>query len=122
MREEVRQCLVAVDVSKETLRARFRFAPDLTVFAGHFPGRPIVPGVYLIETARILCERAIGKGLRIACIADAKFTTEVGPGESIDIEAKLTEETEGWDCRATILSEKGQAARIQLRLREERAS
>lgn len=68
-------------------------APDHPAFAGHFPGRPIVPGVVLLDavvhavlqTGR---PRAPGDGTDTApvCqISSAKFLSPVGPGETLTL-------------------------------------
>jgi 3-hydroxymyristoyl/3-hydroxydecanoyl-(acyl carrier protein) dehydratase len=48
-------------------------------FAGHFPGRPIVPGVMLLD--RLL------SFIGTPCdIASAKFLSPAGPGETLEFE------------------------------------
>jgi 3-hydroxyacyl-[acyl-carrier-protein] dehydratase len=116
MREQVRDCQLFQEGSAEAFRAGFRFPPDLPVFAGHFPGLPIVPGIFLLEAARIAAERAAGKAFRMASVVEAKFTAEVGPGEEIEVHGSISQGPEGWLERATIASPKGTAARISLRL------
>ena len=116
MKEEVESCLVAEERSENGLRASFHFAPGLSVFEGHFPGLPIVPGVYLIETARIACEHVLSRSLRIAAVEAAKFTAEVGPGETVNVEASVSSTAGGWICQAAVTSKRGSAAQIRLRL------
>jgi 3-hydroxymyristoyl/3-hydroxydecanoyl-(acyl carrier protein) dehydratase len=60
------------------------FAPDHPVFAGHFPGHPIVPGALLLAEALQALDRAgIATG---GCeIANAKFLSPVGPGETVSL-------------------------------------
>jgi 3-hydroxyacyl-[acyl-carrier-protein] dehydratase len=72
------------------------FSPDLELFADHFPGQPIVPGVLLTEA---MCQTA---GWLIAASCDfsgwpllvridrANFRRVVTPGESLSLEATLT--------------------------------
>lgn len=55
----------------------WRVPSDHPAFAGHFPGRPIVPGVLLLD--RLLA--AVG---RPCDIAQAKFLSPVGPGETVE--------------------------------------
>lgn len=54
---------------------------DHPAFAGHFPGRPIVPGVVLLERALVLV--AGERGVAGFSVANAKFLSPVGPGESL---------------------------------------
>ena len=84
---------VAIEAERE-LKA------DEPHFAGHFPGRPIMPGVLITEalaqTAGLLIAlTAMANGERVEgnlfylARADMKWTTPVGPGETLVLEAKL---------------------------------
>jgi len=60
----------------------FVVPPDHPAFAGHFPGRPIVPGVLLLDAA----VHAVQQGIPGAChIGAAKFLSPVGPGETLTL-------------------------------------
>jgi 3-hydroxymyristoyl/3-hydroxydecanoyl-(acyl carrier protein) dehydratase len=58
---------------------------DLPAFAGHFPGRPIVPGVILLDRVLdlIAAGHGVGGGVAGWSIANAKFLSPVGPGETL---------------------------------------
>lgn len=56
---------------------------DHPAFAGHFPGRPIVPGVVLLDQVLLLAEQTHGAALWT--IAQAKFLRTVGPGECLQL-------------------------------------
>jgi 3-hydroxyacyl-[acyl-carrier-protein] dehydratase len=63
-------------------------AADDAVFAGHFPGRPIVPGVLLVDFAvRCLAieSRAVGPHWRVA---NAKFPSGARPGDILSCSLK----------------------------------
>jgi 3-hydroxymyristoyl/3-hydroxydecanoyl-(acyl carrier protein) dehydratase len=62
--------------------ARWTVPADHPAFAGHFPGRPIVPGVVLLDRVAQLV--AADRGQRIAAIGSAKFLSPVGPGATLD--------------------------------------
>jgi 3-hydroxymyristoyl/3-hydroxydecanoyl-(acyl carrier protein) dehydratase len=57
--------------------------PDHPALPGHFPGRPIVPGVVLIDRAILFAERLLGCADVCWQIANAKFLSPVGPGETL---------------------------------------
>jgi len=49
-------------------------------FPGHFPGRPILPGVVLIDQAIQLADGLLPAGCTIRGLGNAKFFEPVGPG------------------------------------------
>lgn len=59
-------------------------AHDHPAYAGHFPGRPILPGVVLLDQAQRALELACG--CRITGVAQAKFLSLVQPGEALELD------------------------------------
>jgi 3-hydroxymyristoyl/3-hydroxydecanoyl-(acyl carrier protein) dehydratase len=59
-----------------------RFASDHPTAPGHFPSRPLIPGVLLLDEAIKLTERSVAAGDEVV-IRAAKFHHPVRPGETI---------------------------------------
>ena len=65
--------------------------PDHPAFAGHFPGRPIVPGVVLLDQALLFAAQMRGEvGGGGWQVAQAKFFVPVGPGQSLRFALQTT--------------------------------
>jgi 3-hydroxyacyl-[acyl-carrier-protein] dehydratase len=67
----------------------FRFGADDPVFAGHFPGHPLLPGVFQLEMARAAAEWSLQCALGIGEVIKAKFQRPIFPAEIVRLELKL---------------------------------
>lgn len=52
------------------------------IYAAHFPGEPITPGVCILQTACELAQLAFGRKLSIVKVKNVKFLRIITPGES----------------------------------------
>jgi 3-hydroxymyristoyl/3-hydroxydecanoyl-(acyl carrier protein) dehydratase len=61
---------------------RWTVPVDHPAFAGHFPSRPIVPGVVLLD--RIMQLVATELGEQVVGVGSTKFLSPVGPGATLE--------------------------------------
>ncbi len=67
---------------------RFRFDPGFLGFAGHFPGRPVLPAVAQFLAGVLVAEDRAGGLLHLAAVERAKFHRVLGPGEEVRVECR----------------------------------
>ncbi len=89
--------VIAFDDEEEAIHAVKNVTINEPYFMGHFPGRPVMPGVLQLEAmaqaAGILMLRRIGKQNVIAFFMSAdkvKFRQPVEPGDQLQIRVRLT--------------------------------
>ena len=88
------------------------------VFAGHFPGFPIFPGVCVVEYVQRGALATLPEpGSALAAVESARFLGPVFPGSTLSCEFTWLRDdaTGGWRCRAEATTERGLAARVRLR-------
>lgn len=106
--------------------ASFFADPELPVFAGHFPGAPVFPGVFTVEAvaqaADILMmttERYAGKTPLFIGIRQANFRQKILPGDTLEIYVSLVEERAEMAtalCRGQVFTHGELAADLEVRL------
>ena len=70
--------------------------PELALFAGHFPGHPVLPGVIIMEALAQAASSASSSSaeprvLSASCtgIDGAKFRRQVEPGETLTLKGRI---------------------------------
>jgi 3-hydroxyacyl-[acyl-carrier-protein] dehydratase len=78
-------------------RGRWHLTGDEWFFAGHFPGRPTLPGVLMVEAlaqvgamAVLTDDRFTGKLPLFGGVDGVKFRRQVVPGETLELEVEMT--------------------------------
>jgi 3-hydroxyacyl-[acyl-carrier-protein] dehydratase len=94
--------IVELDLAGQTIRARADVPQTTTIFEGHFPGHPIMPGVLLIEAMAqtagwlvMAAEKFEGMAY-LAAVREAKLRAFVGPGEVLSVSAQLVHQGSGY--------------------------
>jgi 3-hydroxyacyl-[acyl-carrier-protein] dehydratase len=94
--------IVDLKLDERTIRTRATVPTASTIFEGHFPGYPLMPGVLLIETMAqtsgwlIIALTKFTRMPFFAAVKDAKLRSFVTPGQVLDVSASLTHDGSGF--------------------------
>ncbi|MFA5564732.1 MAG: 3-hydroxyacyl-ACP dehydratase FabZ [Acidimicrobiia bacterium] len=80
----------------QSAKGLWHLSGDEDFFAGHFPGRPTLPGVLMVEAiaqlgavAVLTDERFAGKLPLFGGVDNARFRRQVGPGDTLELEITM---------------------------------
>jgi 3-hydroxyacyl-[acyl-carrier-protein] dehydratase len=119
--------IVDLDLAGKTIRTAASVPTTSTIFEGHFPGFPLMPGVLLIEAmAQTAGWLVIGvtKFTRMpffAALKEAKLRAFVWPGQDLVLSAQLLHEGSGFAVAKADIRHQGKltcSAEITFRLVE----
>ncbi len=94
--------IIDLNLNDLTIRVEANVPTESTIFEGHFPGRPLMPGVLLIESMAqasgwlIIGRTRFEKMPFLAAVKEAKLRTFVTPGQALTVSAKVAHEGSGF--------------------------
>ena len=88
-----------ISSSDSKLSARKLVPADLDVFQGHYPGKPVLPGVLICEAifqtgALLIATKIDADNEKVPVVTrlnNVQFRRVVKPGETLDLEVEITE-------------------------------
>src|SRR3954466_3063333 len=94
--------ILDLKVDENVIIVEAKVPTESTIFEGHFPGHPIMPGVLLIESMAqtsgwlLIALMTIERMPFLAAVKEAKMRGFVTPGELLTIEAGIVHEGSGY--------------------------
>ena len=94
--------ILDLNMEEKTITVEAQVPNENTIFEGHFPGYPIMPGVLLIESMAqasgwlLLALMKFERMPILAAVKEAKMRGFVSPGEVLTIEANILHEGSGY--------------------------
>jgi 3-hydroxyacyl-[acyl-carrier-protein] dehydratase len=94
--------IVEINLDEQTIRVEAHVPTASTIFEGHFPGHPLMPGVLLIEAMAqtsgwlVIAATKFTRMPFFASVKEAKLRSFVKPGQELALSAKLLHEGSGF--------------------------
>jgi 3-hydroxyacyl-[acyl-carrier-protein] dehydratase len=94
--------IVELDLGNRTIRTQATVPVSSTIFEGHFPGYPLMPGVLLLESMAqtsgwlIIGITGFTRMPFLAAFSQAKLRAFVKPGDTLELTAALVHEGSGF--------------------------
>lgn len=94
--------IVRLDLGERIISVEAQVPLTSTIFEGHFPGVPLMPGVLLIEAMAqtsgwlLLANMSFERMPFLAAVKEAKMRSFVTPGQLLTIDAKLAHDGSGY--------------------------
>jgi len=104
MYKQVSGCMSNFKVSvDDKICAKFIFPADFIGFQGHFPNKPILPGICKILAVKVMLQRYYSRKIYISQIVTAKFFAPVACRDELLIECQKNDRNADGICTVNAL-------------------
>ena len=86
-----------LEKSQDSVKAKISINPHHEIFKGHFPEKPVVPGVCMVQIILELMEKSNQRKTRLTTADSIKFLSVMNPKENELIEVTIHCTTVGSD-------------------------
>ena len=103
-----------LNVGERTITVEAQVPKQNTIFEGHFPGHPLMPGVLLIEAMAqtsgwlLIALTKFERMPFLAAVKEAKMRSFVSPGDVLKIDASIVHEGSGFAITSAKVSVGGE--------------
>lgn len=85
--KEIKQSMVALNATTESkAQARFLFPTGFIGFKGHFPQRPILPGICMVQASIVIAQELHKRDINLKKVILVKFLEAVTKDEELCFE------------------------------------
>ncbi|BDS15643.1 ApeI family dehydratase [Aureispira anguillae] len=81
--------LTQQNITENTIDSQISLMVDHSIYQGHFPQQPVVPGVCMMQILAELTTEALGKKVRLKKAQQVKFLIPIVPQKNPDLQVKI---------------------------------
>lgn len=81
--------IVDLNINGNNIHATIELNQQHSIFKGHFPNQPIVPGVCMMQIAKEILQKKMGKQLQLTKAGELKFLNIIVPKQQKKIAVKI---------------------------------
>jgi len=96
----IEKSVKSIKKSDSTISAEFCFSEEDPIFAGHFPGMPVIPAVYQVGLCRRIIEQ--DRKLSFVGVVKSRFSKMCVPGKDYAVKILLTKKEAGLEATCSI--------------------
>ena len=82
--------VISYQGNDSTINACIRLNPGHIIYAGHFPGHPVTPGVIQLQIVHELVEKNFGRKIRLSTMEQCKFLKILNPVEFSELDIQIS--------------------------------
>jgi 3-hydroxyacyl-[acyl-carrier-protein] dehydratase len=107
--------IVDLSLADRKITSEATVPTESTIFEGHFPGYPLMPGVLLIEAMAqtsgwlVVAVNRFSRMCVLASVKEAKLRTFVLPGQKLKVEARIEHDGSGYAVTEAKITADGKA-------------